>query len=275
MSWAQRTSIVDQFSAAVSPRQREEGPQHKPLLDKVVVVGDCSTTVGSGIAYELLRQGATVVAPLRCAEHVEQLQRDCEGVPAASLHPLIADLSSEAGCTAFVNQVLERHGQINHGVSCFGSFWQGGQLTDQPLEEFSAMLHGPPTAHFLFAKHVLPALKQSPASSFLFVSEGAGKRMVHPDSSLFSVAASALYGIILAAQEQYADSLFRVNEMRLYAMLKRHGDIGNHQFRDHFGTKAYSHRKVGRLVSEALLTSKHAERIVVTPAMLDGATVTV
>ncbi len=36
------------------------------------------------------------------------------------------------------------------------------------------MLHGPPTAHFLFAKHVLPALKQSPASSFLFVSEGAG-----------------------------------------------------------------------------------------------------
>lgn len=43
----------------------------------------------------------------------------------------------------------------------------------------------------------------------------AGKRMVHPDSSLFSVAASALYGIILAAQEQYADSLFRVNEMRL------------------------------------------------------------
>lgn len=39
--------------------------------------------------------------------------------------------------------------------------------------------------------------------------------MVHPDSSLFSVAASALYGIILAAQEQYADSPFRVNEMRL------------------------------------------------------------
>ena len=116
-------------------------------------------------------------------------------------------------------------------------------------------------------------------------------------------------------------------------------DIGNHQFREFFGQKAYSHRKVGRLVSEALLTSKagstkrgpacsashvapvhawmgrdwkaagcppawpfvqlqpdilaldcttrtctsrcvplvlqHAERIVVTPAMLDGATVTV
>lgn len=36
----------------------------------------------------------------------------------------------------------------------------------------------------------------------------------------------------------------------------RAADIGNHQFRDHFGTKAYSHRKIGRLVSEALLTSK-------------------
>lgn len=143
------------------------------------------------------------------------------------------------------------------------------------------MLHGPPTSHFLFAKHVLPALKQAPASSFLFVSEGAGaspcccrwdlhlqaagllalrwcclwaqvragavvagagarqaactlhpgrqlhfnacfhpqstagKRMVHPDSSLYSVAASALYGIILAAQEQYGEAPFRVNEIRL------------------------------------------------------------
>lgn len=42
--------------------------------------------------------------------------------------------------------------------------------------------------------------------------------------------------------------------MRLLALAA--ADIGNHQFRDHFGTKAYSHRKVGRLVSEALLTSK-------------------
>lgn len=51
----------------------------------------------------------------------------CAGVPAAALHPMIADLSSEAGCAAFVNQVLERHGRIDHGVSCFGSFWQGGE----------------------------------------------------------------------------------------------------------------------------------------------------
>ena len=57
---------------------------------------------------------------------------------------------------------------------------RAGQLTDQPLEEFSAMLHGPPTAHFLFAKHVLPALKQAPSSSYLFISEGAGE-----SSSLF------------------------------------------------------------------------------------------
>lgn len=39
--------------------------------------------------------------------------------------------------------------------------------------------------------------------------------MVTPESSLYTVAASALYGIILAAQEQYAGSPFRVNEIRL------------------------------------------------------------
>ena len=43
---------------------------------------------------------------------------------------------------------------------------------------------------------------------------------------------------------------------KMHLLVLAPSDIGNHQFRDHFGTKAYSHRKVGRLVSEALLTSK-------------------
>lgn len=50
---------------------------------------------------------------------------------------------------------------------------------------------------------------------------------------------------------------------------------GTTQFADFFGTKAYSNRKVGKLAADALANSKHAERVVITPAMLDGASVTV
>lgn len=83
-----------------------------------------------------------------------------------------------------------------------------GPLTEQPLAEFHRLLAAVGAAHFVFAKTVLPALRPTPASSFLFVSEGAGKRMVGgPETSLYSVAASTVYGIILAAQARPAAAL--------------------------------------------------------------------
>lgn len=46
--------------------------------------------------------------------------------------------------------------------------------------------------------------------------------MVGPDTSLWTVAASSVFGLILAAQDEYRDSPLRINEMRLHCFLKRH-----------------------------------------------------
>ena len=69
---------------------------------------------------------------------------------------------------------------------------------------------------------MLPALKPTHSSSLLFISEGAGKQVISPDTGLYTVGAATVYGIILAAQAQYADSPVRINEMRLYMVIKRH-----------------------------------------------------
>ena len=269
MSWAHRTSIVDQFSSAVSARHREAGPQHKPLLDRVVVVACEAARPATAISLYRAAIDAEEPLPARALEHspfrlpaaaalppmpllmppacrvhflsspstpfalqtaaprwaaasptsfcgreplwwrrcgmsrrwtsycatarvrgraaqpaawwgTYQQQRcgrvacviaddqspACQptnaphtcpgraGVPTASLHPLIADLSSEDGCASFVNQVLERHGGIDHAVSCFGSFWQGGECWGRGLGrpvhgrcgrvgKEGAMLHAP------------------------------------------------------------------------------------------------------------------------------------
>lgn len=38
---------------------------------------------------------------------------------------------------AFVEGVVAEHGQVDHAVSCFGAWWQGGLLTEQSYEEFA------------------------------------------------------------------------------------------------------------------------------------------
>ena len=58
------------------------------------------------------------------------------------------------------------------------------------------MLHGSPTSHFLFAKYMLPALKQSPASSFLFVSEGAGGTAAPPLAAAAAAAVAVLQTLL-------------------------------------------------------------------------------
>ena len=40
---------------------------------------------------------------------------------------MVADVSKEDKCAAFVQQVLKEHGEIDHAVSCFGAWWQGGE----------------------------------------------------------------------------------------------------------------------------------------------------
>lgn len=47
-------------------------------------------------------------------------------------------------------------------------------LTEQPVQELQRVLSETLVRHFVWAKHVLPALKPSPAASALFISEGAG-----------------------------------------------------------------------------------------------------
>ena len=50
----------------------------------------------------------------------------------------------------------------------------------------------------------------------------AGERCTSLESSLACVASGALHGMVLAAQEQFADFPFRINEMRLQAHIRRH-----------------------------------------------------
>lgn len=49
-------------------------------------------------------------------------------LPSAALaSPPSVDISEEAACKEYVSDMKEKHGAFDHAVSCFGSFWQGGE----------------------------------------------------------------------------------------------------------------------------------------------------
>ena len=51
----------------------------------------------------------------------------------------------------------------------------------------------------------------------------AGKRVLSADSGLATVGGAALYGIVRAAQAQYQGRPPRINELRIFALVTRHG----------------------------------------------------
>ncbi|PSC70067.1 SDR family oxidoreductase [Micractinium conductrix] len=260
------------FEVAAAREAAVKGPR---LSGRVCLVAGGSGVVGSGIVRALLLDGATVVAPLRRNDQIEQLRAECSGAPLENLMPVVVGISEDQYCSALVSGVLQKYGRLDHAVSCFGGFWEGGPLTEQGLDELFRVVGDCATPHFVFARHVLPALNPEPSSSLLFISGAAGERCLNADSSLYSVASSMLYGIILAAQAQFAEHPFRVNELRLSAFFKRHEELRGASYANWFGKKVHSNRKVGKLVVDALLKSGRSERIDATPERLDGISLTV
>ncbi|GAB4821734.1 hypothetical protein N2152v2_008780 [Parachlorella kessleri] len=261
---------MDQFSALNSSIRRS-APERSRLIGKLCVVGGASGIVGSGICRQLLMEGAKVVALLRREEQREGLLKECQGAAVDRLFPVVvADVSKEDQCAAFVAQVLKEHGEIDHAVSCFGAWWQGGVLTQQSYDEFSRVIANFAGSHFTFAKCVLPAMRKAESSSVLFITGGVGKRVLSADSGLATVGGAALYGVVRAAQAQYAGMPPRINEMRIYALVTRHGEMPRTQSHIVKGLRAHSNRKVGNLAAEALLIAADNERMDVTSERLDG-----
>jgi omega-amidase len=265
---------MDQFSAHAVPTAAEpKAPASRNRLEgHLCVVGGASGIVGSGICRQLLMEGAKVAALLRREDQKEGLLKECQGAPLDNLFPyFVADMSKEEQCRKFVADVTSQHGEIDHAVSCFGAWWQGGLLTEQSYEEFSRVIANFAGSHFVFAKTILPVMKKSESSTMLFITGGVGQRVLSADSGLATVGGAAVYGVVRAAQAEFAEQPPGIHEMRIYALVTRHGEVPKLQSSIVRGLRAHSNRKIGNLAVEALLAPQGRNlQMEVTSERLDG-----
>jgi 3-oxoacyl-[acyl-carrier protein] reductase len=78
------------------------------LRGKRVLVAAASKGLGRAIAAEFVREGARVAVCSRDRERIEQVAREI-----GAEHAVAADLSTEAGCTAFVDGAVKALGGID------------------------------------------------------------------------------------------------------------------------------------------------------------------
>lgn len=95
------------------------------LEGKTALVTGATGTVGNGILFQLLREGATVIAPVRGSK--DALLASLDGANVSNLDVVVADVSDEPSVVELAKHIKDKYGSIDHVITSVGGWWQKGQ----------------------------------------------------------------------------------------------------------------------------------------------------
>jgi NAD(P)-dependent dehydrogenase (short-subunit alcohol dehydrogenase family) len=167
-----------------------------PLKSRRIVVGGGTGDVGVDVVAALLDAGAEVIVPLRSVGKGEELRSSLRD--ASRLALIDGFPEDDAGVGALADAVGEIHG----AVAAIGSWRRAHPLTALPLEEWDYVSSGNLTAHFLFAKAVVPRLTRG--GQYIIIN-GAGALQPVPQSGHVSIMACAqlMLGEVLRSENPH------------------------------------------------------------------------
>jgi NAD(P)-dependent dehydrogenase (short-subunit alcohol dehydrogenase family) len=90
----------------------------------VVVTGGCGN-VGTGIVNQMLEEGATCWVTSRRIESFDELRKFVSSQYHSNLLNFLGDVTVEKTFIDMRNEIMERHGKVNHVVVCGGAWWEG------------------------------------------------------------------------------------------------------------------------------------------------------
>jgi NAD(P)-dependent dehydrogenase (short-subunit alcohol dehydrogenase family) len=222
--------------------------------------------VGSGIIRAFLAAGATVVAPLR-GDPAKTLLPELEGIDTAKLDVIKADVSDPKQVANLAQDVKQKYGSLDHVVASVGGWWQKGPLLQQSVEELEENLRVRVVSHFCLAKYLIPVLRQSAESYYIFITGAAGERVFMLDASMLTACTAAQYGITMCAMAEISDKPGpRILEDRIAVMVKRNSEVKSGT--EIMGIPVYSNWEVGKLVMDVASSNKRSEVVRIDADML-------
>lgn len=176
-------------------------------------------------------------------ELLEEVLLGLDKDAAKRLEIIVLDYSSVHGMTALGKQVaaLGVEGKVDHVVSCFGGGFKQGPISTLLAEDLHQVLDRA-IPHLLLSHTLLPLLKQASTSSYVIVTGLLGEKGYMPGASALTIANATIYGIVRSLEGENCEKPFRINELRIGALIKKDSRPG-HPFVQH-GT-AFSARLIG------------------------------
>ncbi len=227
---------------------------------KAVLVAGAAGGIGEAIVRSLLASGEVhVFAQSRTAERLDALQGRLDPALRGRMSGIAGNAGDFEGASAIANQI-KAAGGIDAAVAILGrGFWTSGPILELTPREWSSVLDEMLTAHFAFARAIVPVLAQREQSLYLAIGGGAAFTPVR-DAGLMSVAAAgqAMLTRVLA-REQGAPTP-RILELVI------EGDVNTRESAQIAGRGWIAADEVGTVVRELVLRGETTWQ----PALFDG-----
>ncbi len=158
------------------------------FMSKNCVVLGGAGDVGEGIVRQLRAAGHTVAVPSRSKEKLVALDETTRGV--GRLVDFVGSVSDARSAPDLAKQIEAQLGPIDLVVASVGSWWTGPTMLEMDHEDWTRILNGSQTSHFVVARAFLPLIRHRDGAQYVFINGGAA-RMPVPGSGPISVAAAA------------------------------------------------------------------------------------
>lgn len=162
----------------------------------VAMVTGAGGALGEALVRRLLALGARVAAVDRRAERVEARFADLAATARPSGHG--ADLADGGAVAALVEEVLARHGRIDHLFNIAGAYRGGATVVDTPIADWELLLDANLRSTLHVCRGVVPAMIRLGGGTIVNV----GSR-----ASLHGDAGAAAYGVAKTAVMRLTESL--------------------------------------------------------------------
>ncbi|WP_353218908.1 SDR family NAD(P)-dependent oxidoreductase [Salinisphaera sp. S4-8] len=170
----------------------------KQLAGSVVLVTGASAGVGEAAARAFAEAGAQVIVAARGAEKLERVARDIGATP------LVADVSSAAGCEQLIQETLAVHGRLDVLVNNAGCHHRGPVAT-RSADEIGEMVDTNLRAPLMLSRLALDALQAGDGGAIVNVASIAG-HMPLAGSASYSATKFGLRAFTYALAEELDDT---------------------------------------------------------------------
>ena len=145
------------------------------LSDRVAVVAAASKGLGRAVAIELAREGARVAICSRDLERITAAAHDIQAATGGEILPVVADVSTQAGCADFIARAVQHFGRLDILVTNAGGPPSGpAESFGDAQWEAALQLNLLSTLRLVYA--ALPHLKQSDQGRVIAITSMSAKQ---------------------------------------------------------------------------------------------------